>query len=598
MTQQTKVDAVIVVPPFAGIDRASLGAHVLQAVAKDAGFKVQVYYANIRFAALIGNDLYSAIVDSPFSLLVGESLFSKEAFNIDSISYIIDNYDALFSPESPQYNIEKFKAWLPQLKGVEDSVPELIRQVTAELSGVKTNIVGCTSTFQQVTSSVAILNGVKKARSETITLMGGANCDGPMAKGILSLGADIDYVFSGESERAFIDFLDAARKGKLPENRVVEGEPLQQMDELPIVNYQEYYQQFNSFFPTYNREQLPLIYETSRGCWWGQKHHCTFCGFIGTGMAFREKSGGKVIEELRALLADHPNKHVTMTDSIMPHSYFKTLLPEMPEALPGIDVFYEQKANLTLKQLLLLKRAGVSAIQPGIEAMSTELLVKIKKGNKTYQNLNLLKYSRMLGIFVEWIFIYGFPNDKLSDYPIEYLELIRHFFPPVGPIKLSIDRFSPYHKESETFGIENMKALDIYRKIFPETTSFEDIAFYFTGDYQSESLQDGAHLLDFEAGVDAWRKLWANKSSVPVLSLKKISEDRFALLDTRQISGLPELQMIDRAQATVLTNNRKKSHLQQELIEEYTARKLAICVDGWFIPLVVTTPSLLEELSD
>lgn len=32
-----------------------------------------------------------------------------------------------------------------------------------------------------------------------------------------------------------------------------------------------------------------LVLEGARGCWWGEKHHCTFCGLNGSLMKFRSK---------------------------------------------------------------------------------------------------------------------------------------------------------------------------------------------------------------------------------------------------------------------------------------------------------------------
>ena len=49
----------------------------------------------------------------------------------------------------------------------------------------------------------------------------------------------------------------------------------------------------------------------------------------------------------------------------------KTMLAK---ELPNLRIFYEQKSNLTFEQVLMLKRAGVWLIQPGIESLSTAML--------------------------------------------------------------------------------------------------------------------------------------------------------------------------------------------------------------------------------
>src|SRR4051812_6348333 len=77
-------DVLIIVPPFASIERPSLAAHVLQACAKEAGFRVSVLYANILFAAAIGASVYARATDVPPDFMLGERLFARSAHGIDT----------------------------------------------------------------------------------------------------------------------------------------------------------------------------------------------------------------------------------------------------------------------------------------------------------------------------------------------------------------------------------------------------------------------------------------------------------------------------------------------------------------------------------
>ncbi len=67
-------------------------------------------------------------------------------------------------------------------------------------------------------------------------------------------------------------------------------------------------------------------------------------------------------------------------DNILPHEYFKTLLPELKRRQLGVTLFYEIKANLKREQVELLRDAGVAALQPGIESLSTPVLRLMRKG--------------------------------------------------------------------------------------------------------------------------------------------------------------------------------------------------------------------------
>src|SRR5262249_46480802 len=145
------------------------------------------------------------------------------------------------------------------------------------------------------------------------------------------------------------------------------------------------------------KKEIWLPYESSRGCWWGARQHCTFCGLNGETMAFRQKSPDRMIDGVKRLLARYPSQNIAMIDNILPHSYFRTVLPRLAEDPPAARIYYEIKSNLTLNQVELLRRAGVERAQPGIEALSSSLLQRMKKGVLARQNLALLRYGRAVG---------------------------------------------------------------------------------------------------------------------------------------------------------------------------------------------------------
>src|SRR5262249_12521667 len=53
---------------------------------------------------------------------------------------------------------------------------------------------------------------------------------------------------------------------------------LDDMDESPIPNYDDYFA-YLADTQALGRWVEPVVpYQTARGCWWGEKTHCTFCG--------------------------------------------------------------------------------------------------------------------------------------------------------------------------------------------------------------------------------------------------------------------------------------------------------------------------------
>src|SRR5690606_4593259 len=73
-------DVLLIVPPLAHLTWPSLGVHVLQACARDAGFETRVLYANVIYGAQIGPLLYADLANAPTDWLLGERLFARAAF--------------------------------------------------------------------------------------------------------------------------------------------------------------------------------------------------------------------------------------------------------------------------------------------------------------------------------------------------------------------------------------------------------------------------------------------------------------------------------------------------------------------------------------
>src|SRR5437588_757505 len=88
-------DALIIVPPFFELRYPSLGAHVLQACAAAAGFRVRVFYANLLFALHVGVSTYTSMAKAPSGTFLGERLFARAAYGVPPLG---DHAD-MFTPE-------------------------------------------------------------------------------------------------------------------------------------------------------------------------------------------------------------------------------------------------------------------------------------------------------------------------------------------------------------------------------------------------------------------------------------------------------------------------------------------------------------------
>lgn len=599
-----KGDALLIVPPFATLLYPSLALHLLQACCREAGFRVQVLYANFLLAALVGEDDYSRVCEAPMGSFAAERIFARAAFAVPRLGRrakrmfeppweIAGEQRGAFEPEAAEAQ-PLTSAKLRRLEAYAESFADLVARAVAAGDYA---IAGCTSIFEQTAASVAILNRVKRRNPKTVTVLGGANCEGEMAHGLAALDTGIDYFFSGESERTFPALLAAVVAGKRPAGRVVKGQLCRDLDRLPPPDYEEFFRQRERFLPASATPlaETEMLYETSRGCWWGEKHHCTFCGLNGEGMAFRQKSPERVIEDLRLLSSAHPTRKISMTDNIMPHGYFKSLLARLGKELPGLSIFYEQKANLSLTQMIELRDGGVRSIQPGIEALSTPLLTWMRKGVHGRQNVALLRYARATGIEVSWNLLWGFPGDTIEAYEetLRLVPLLHHLPPPTALWHISLDRFSPYFADPEGFGVKNLRPLPGYFDFLPKAADVFRIAYHFVGEYRSGAHDHLDVLAKLWRAVSRWQRSWKDGNR-PAEELRIFEENgSFVLRDTRRICPGRRRRILRRDEAALLLVPRP--YVPGREADRAITERLAVVLDGWFVPLAVAEADLLAE---
>jgi ribosomal peptide maturation radical SAM protein 1 len=609
-----KAQVLLIVPPFGSLWYPSIAAQSLRACLVREGFTAEVLYANMLLAAEIGESAYDQIVAS-FVPFTGERFFARAAFDLPPLGRDAEH---MFDPrriyggdrshfflglypgsEVASRGAVKDEMDLDQLRSLEARSVAWVDFLAKAIAARDHAIVGCTTTFQQTVASVAILNRIKLLRPDIVTVLGGANCEGEMATGLLSLGAGIDYIFSGESEQTFPGFVASVLGGKRPAEPIIVGEPCREMDQLPTPASQTFFEQRSYYLPhaAVPAHATYLTYESSRGCWWGQKQHCTFCGLNGEGMPFRYKSADRVIADLRCLLNESPTRNVSMTDNIMPRQYLRTLLPRLSKELPGINIAYEQKSNLTFSEILALKQGGVNTIQPGIEALSSGLLKLMRKGVDARQNLMLLRYGRIAGMHLLWNLICGFPNDQVEWYreTTRLVPLLSHLQPPSGLWHLSIDRFSPYFFEASRHSISNLQPKPVYADFLPSQADIPKIAYHFLADYVTDSHVYLGEILQLAHAVQGWIKKWQREYQLrPELKLCRNGQC-YVLFDTRGLSGTERVRYIDIDEASLLVNARVYTGTTAE--NDAVARKLAVRTDNWFVPLVVARQELFAQLS-
>ncbi|MEA2899611.1 MAG: hypothetical protein QOJ84_5226 [Bradyrhizobium sp.] len=503
---------VLVSMPWESVSRPSLAVGTLVAIARRAGFHCTAQHLNLDLAARMGAAAYDAFAENVALFPLGEHFFAIDLFGtkaLDSERYLsrFGGTDPIESDSPDPLHILRDR-----------TVPGFLSDATERLAALRPDVVGFSCTFNQVLPSLALARRLKAALPGLTVLLGGACVHGRMGETYAETFGDlVDHVFTGEADDSFPAWLRAfaERDPHRPLPGITGGRSRQpgqlthNLDGLPVPIYDEYFAQRAQLEAegASLRHVCHLPYESSRGCWWGEKHHCTFCGLNNEGMLFRRKSSERVVAELMQLAEKYGITSFMASDNILDFKAYRGLLGDLECSPIDLDLFYEIKANLRRVDAAALRRAGVRRVQPGIESFSDHVLQLMRKGTTGLQNVQALKWLQEHGISVDYNILVGFPGETLEDYRdnIRIMQAVSHLPPPNGSaITVRVDRFSPFFDKSEALGIRGLRPAEFYSYLIPPgLVAPERYAYFF--DHDEEDLSAFAEAI---AEINRVMALW------------------------------------------------------------------------------------------
>jgi len=528
---------ILVCAPFLSVVRPALGVSNIKAVLERSGVRTSIEYLNIQFASRIGVDAHEDIAEksSPV-LMIGEWIFSE------SISRQNDrSQEAYFRYLSRFYS----EAQLLKIRSLRESAREFVDCEASRLVALSPKIIGFSSIFQQNCASLALAARVRELDPDITICFGGANCEGPMGRALIENFPQIDYVFSGEAEYSFPEFVQRFLAGASPSassssvysrfkrdsppligltgpGAAPESRTIVEMDELPTPDFSDYFRTIEAM--SFRDRVVPgLLFETSRGCWWGARTHCRFCGLNGSSMTYRTKSPGRVLRELKELYSAWSVPRFEAVDNIMDMKHVETIFGVLGQQEADYRFFYETKSNMNSEQLSRIARGGVTWIQPGIESLHDEILQLMGKGVTGLQNIRLLRNCVEVGIQPLWNILHGFPGERPDQYKwmADVVPLLEHLDPPNGLSQIRLDRFSPYFERAGELGFTNVRPIFAYEAVYglePDTLSA--MAYFFDGD--SKPGYDEDYVAALRLAVCDWRQRVFEQEEPPMLSMLKI----------------------------------------------------------------------------
>jgi ribosomal peptide maturation radical SAM protein 1 len=421
---------------------------------------------------------------------------------------------------------------------------DFVETAAAEILAGEPDLVGFSTTFMQNVPSLAVAARIKRYDPSVLVVFGGGNCDGPMGAALHRNYPFVDYVVRGEGEVVFPALLRAVERGEPPadipgvcwwRDGVSVANPDRRgplpPDRIPTPDYDDWFELIERSSIEGHIEPK-LVLESARGCWWGEVHHCTFCGLNGSLMKFRSKPPGRVLREVTDLVTRYRTLDVAMVDNIIDNRYFTDVLPELAALDWDLRIHYEVKANLTPAQIEALRAARVAHIQPGIESLSTPVLKIMDKGVDAVRNIRTLRDCASAHLDTTWNLLFGFPGEVEDDYRplIGQLSALVHLQPPSDLTPIQLERFSPNFDRPE-LGFPRRRPAEMYRHVYDlPDAELNDLVYLFDTD---EAGIRGEVVDVLEAAVDDWKKRHHDSSLVRVAT-----DDRVWIQDRR--SGWPE----------------------------------------------------------
>jgi ribosomal peptide maturation radical SAM protein 1 len=606
--------------PFGSIQHPNLALGLIKSQLAQNDITSIVHNLNILFAQMIGFSGYEYIaMFKGVDIQASEWLFARAAWREDFGPPEDDFLDICDKELPPIPKVSDKKAWLKKIR--QQAVPQFFHETIKQLTvSGPPQIVGFSCLFFQTISSLALGRILKETFPDIKLVYGGPCFHGEMGEELIHKVPWIDVVSTGEADDVIVPLFESLLNGDSPSglqgimyrdqsgnvcsdipSRPVSKEVL---EFLPEPDFDDYFNNsIVSIISSYGpKSGIFLLLEGSRGCWWGQKHHCTFCGLNGNGIGYRAKTGQRVFKTISEYAHTYPSYRYHFTDNNISMTFFKDLFPLLKNSKfkDNLSILCEVRVTLKRKHLKAMSEAGIKYLQPGIESLSTHLLTLLNKGTTLLQNLYFLKMCREYNFIVIWNNLIRIPGEKSEDYQkMEALiPKILHLAPPHsrrGTCPIECHRFSPYFCEKGRW-LENYRPQPWYNALFPaHRIDISRVAYYFDAQWK-DTLPHNAYNKVTEM-CRQWSRIWGEEEEIPRLYMKKREGGALDIVDTRKskhsvaIRLEPDKAMVYQALSDPVT-------IQDILASVYTIREKTITphtLKTWLDEFIETDLAVEEQ---
>ncbi|HEY6837215.1 MAG TPA: radical SAM protein, partial [Geobacteraceae bacterium] len=298
-------------------------------------------------------------------------------------------------------------------------------ELAAQLEIFAPDVVGVTAMTPTIPEALQVAAIAKRVVPEAKVVLGGVHPT--LDPGGVLADPHVDFVIRGEGEESFAALATALASGSDPgtvagvsyrrdgELVISDKSPLiADLNTLPQPDYEAFPVERYIEHNRHLRSIRGISMIVSRGC----PFQCTFCAVHQTmGRKWRIKSPQRVVDELVALKERFQLEGVWFKDSIfnLDRQWVKEFCRLMVEQ--KVEIAWQALTRIDLideEELQLMKRAGLTQLDLGIETGSPRSLVRLKKGitvDKIKEKVAIAKrHVKVFGFFM-----IGIPGENETD---------------------------------------------------------------------------------------------------------------------------------------------------------------------------------------
>lgn len=364
-------------------------------------------------------------------LLVNPAFYDGKQFSNRYQNYLdwVKGGNLYVAPFEPPLGLASLYAYLKQqghrielidMQGLLMDSTELSKRITT----YKPDLVGVSAMTTTLPAALRVAELARQVASTAKVVLGGVHPTLDPA-GVLA-NKSVDFVIRGEGEKA-LGSLIAVLEGKESvrqveglcyrdgnENVIKDRTIILDQDSLPSPDYDafpvERYIQHNELL----RDIRGVSMLVSRGC----PFPCTFCAVHQTmGRKWRVKSPSLVVDKMIDLQKKYHLEGIWFKDSILNlnRKWTQAFAENLIER--NVEITWQANTRIDLldeEELKLMKRAGLTQLDLGIEAGSPQSLLNLKKGITVEQIKEKVKLAKK-HVKVFGFFMIGLPGEEESD---------------------------------------------------------------------------------------------------------------------------------------------------------------------------------------